>query len=143
MNQQADSKGQVQAFSSVNTTSGRPTVVLTDDRQVNSDTISWGYRGGTLDVNGNSLTFHQLKAADYGAVLINNNEATRAVVTLDFDTDKYLFHGQLKGSLDVTNVVTAGNTDTLLIDGSADMTGIFTQENGRLTLQGHPVIPER
>ena len=99
-------------------------MVLTDDRQVNPDTISWGYRGGTLDVNGNSLTFHQLKAADYGAVLINNNEATRAVVTLDFDTDKYLFHGQLKGSLDVTNVVTAGNTDTLLIDGSADMTWI-------------------
>lgn len=74
LNRQADSKGQVQAFSSVNIASGRPTVVLTDDRQVNPDTISWGYRGGTLDVNGNSLTFHQLKAADYGAVLTNNNE---------------------------------------------------------------------
>lgn len=140
LNQQADNNGQVQAFSSVNIASGRPTVMLTDDRQVNPDTVSWGYRGGTLDVNGNSLTFHQLKAADYGAVLTNNNEATRAVVTLDFYTDKYLFHGQLKGSLDVTNVVTAGNTDTLVIEGSADITGTFTQENGRLTLQGHPVI---
>lgn len=140
LNQQADNKGQVQAFSSVNIASGRPTVVLTDNQQVNPDTISWGYRGGTLDVNGNSLTFHQLKAADYGAVLTNNNEASRAVVTLDFDTDKYLFHGQLKGSMDVTNVVTAGNTSTLVIDGSTDMSGTFTQENGRLTLQGHPVI---
>lgn len=45
LSQQADSKGQVQAFSSVNIASGRPTVVLTDDRQVNPDTISWGYRG--------------------------------------------------------------------------------------------------
>lgn len=140
LNQQADNKGQVQAFSSVNIASGRPTVVLTDNQQVNPDTISWGYRGGTLDVNGNSLTFHQLKAADYGAVLTNNNEASRAVVTLDFDTDKYLFHGQLKGSMDVTNVVTAGNTSTLVMDGSADISGTFTQENGRLTLQGHPVI---
>ncbi|WP_277997398.1 S6 family peptidase, partial [Escherichia coli] len=58
LNQQADNKGQVQAFSSVNIASGRPTVVLTDERQVNPDTVSWGYRGGTLDVNGNSLTFH-------------------------------------------------------------------------------------
>ncbi|HAO2721566.1 TPA: hypothetical protein IHL49_004722 [Escherichia coli] len=31
LNQQADNKGQVQAFSSVNIASGRPTVVLTDD----------------------------------------------------------------------------------------------------------------
>ncbi|EKD4346376.1 hemoglobin-binding protease autotransporter Hbp, partial [Escherichia coli] len=72
LNQQADNKGQVQAFSSVNIASGRPTVVLTDERQVNPDTVSWGYRGGTMDVNDNSLTFHQLKAADYGAVLANN-----------------------------------------------------------------------
>ncbi|EOK2420873.1 S6 family peptidase, partial [Escherichia coli] len=35
LNQQADNKGQVQAFSSVNIASGRPTVVLTDERQVN------------------------------------------------------------------------------------------------------------
>ncbi len=140
LNQQADNKGQVQAFSSVNIASGRPTVVLTDDRQVNPDTVSWGYRGGTLDVNGNSLTFHQLKAADYGAVLANNNDAIHAVVTLNFNTEKYLYHGQLKGNMDVTNVVTAGHTDTLVMDGSADMSGTFTQENGRLTLQGHPVI---
>ncbi|MEJ1549068.1 S6 family peptidase, partial [Escherichia coli] len=55
LNQQADNKGQVQAFSSVNIASGRPTVVLTDDRQVNPDNISWGYRGGILDVNGNDI----------------------------------------------------------------------------------------
>ncbi|MFH4294482.1 S6 family peptidase, partial [Acinetobacter baumannii] len=67
LKQQADSNGQVQAFSSVNIASGRPTVVLTDDRQVNPDNISWGYRGGILDVNGNDIGFHEIKAADYGA----------------------------------------------------------------------------
>lgn len=36
LNQQADNKGLVQAFSSVNIASGRPTVVLTDERQVNT-----------------------------------------------------------------------------------------------------------
>ena len=214
LNQQADNKGQVQAFSSVNIASGRPTVVLTDERQVNPDTVSWGYRGGTLDVNGNSLTFHQLKAADYGAVLANNADK-RATITLDYalradkvalngwsesrkgtagnlykynnpytnttdyfilkqstygyfpadqssnatwefvghsqgDAQKlvadrfnaagYLFHGQLKGNLNVDNRLPEGVTGALVMDGSADISGTFTQENGRLTLQGHPVI---
>ncbi|EES4110583.1 autotransporter outer membrane beta-barrel domain-containing protein [Escherichia coli] len=214
LNQQADNKGQVQAFSSVNISSGRPTVVLSDERQVNPDTVSWGYRGGTLDVNGNSLTFHQLKAADYGAVLANNADK-RATITLDyalradkvalngwsesrkgtagnlykynnpytnttdyfilkqstygyFPTDQssnatwefvghsqgdaqklvadrfnaagYLFHGQLKGNLNVDNRLPEGVTGALVMDGSADISGTFTQENGRLTLQGHPVI---
>lgn len=214
LNQQADNKGQVQAFSSVNIASGRPTVVLTDERQVNPDTVSWGYRGGTLDVNGNSLTFHQLKAADNGAVLANNADK-RATITLDyalradkvalngwsesrkgtagnlykynnpytnttdyfilkqstygyFPTDQssnatwefvghsqgdaqklvadrfnaagYLFHGQLKGNLNVDNRLPEGVTGALVMDGSADISGTFTQENGRLTLQGHPVI---
>ncbi|EPJ4716434.1 S6 family peptidase [Escherichia coli] len=214
LNQQADNKGQVQAFSSVNIASGRPTVVLTDERQVNPDTVSWGYRGGTLDVNGNSLTFHQLKAADYGAVLANNADK-RATITLDyalradkvalngwsesrkgtagnlykynnpytnttdyfilkqstygyFPTDQssnatwefvghsqgdaqklvadrfnaagYLFHGQLKDNLNVDNRLPEGVTGALVMDGSADISGTFIQENGRLTLQGHPVI---
>ena len=142
LNQQADDKGLVQAFSSVNIASGRPTVVLTDDRQVDPDNISWGYRGGTLDVNGNSLTFHQLKAADYGAVLANN-AADRATITLDYSlkaTAGYLFHGQLKGNLNVENRLPEGTSGALVLDGSADISGSFTQENGRLTLQGHPVI---
>ncbi|PQO10492.1 autotransporter outer membrane beta-barrel domain-containing protein, partial [Shigella flexneri] len=62
----------IQAFSSVNLASGRPTVVLGDARQVNPDNISWGYRGGKLDLNGNAVTFTRLQAADYGAVITNN-----------------------------------------------------------------------
>ncbi len=73
LNQQADAEGNVQAFSSVNLASGRPTVVLGDARQVNPDNISWGYRGGELDLNGNDIiTFTRLQAADYGAVITNN-----------------------------------------------------------------------
>lgn len=72
LNQQADAAGNVQAFSSVNLASGRPTVVLGDARQVNPDNISWGYRGGKLDLNGNSVTFTRLQATDYGAVITNN-----------------------------------------------------------------------
>lgn len=214
LNQLGDENGNVQAFSSVNIASGRPTVVLSNDQQVEPDSISWGYRGGTLDVNGNSLTFHQLKAADYGAILANNADQ-RATVTLDysleacdialnswsssragtvgdlyeynnpytkttdyfilkqasygyfptnqtsndnwefvghsqndaqklaadrFNSAGYLFHGQLKGHMNLENRLPGGASGALVLDGSADISGTFSQENGRLTLQGHPVI---
>ncbi|EFF4363079.1 autotransporter outer membrane beta-barrel domain-containing protein, partial [Escherichia coli] len=54
LNQEADSNGNVQAFSSIELSSGRPTVVLTNEKQINPDSISWGYRGGKLDLNGNN-----------------------------------------------------------------------------------------
>ena len=214
LNQQADSSGHVQAFSSVNIASGRPTVVLADNRQVNPDNISWGYRGGVLDVNGNDLTFHKLNAADYGATLGNSSDKT-ANITLDYQTHPadvkvnewsssnrgtvgslyiynnpythtvdyfilktssygwfptgqvsnehweyvghdqnsaqallanrinnkgYLYHGKLLGNINFSNKATPGTTGALVMDGSANMSGTFTQENGRLTIQGHPVI---
>lgn len=87
LNQQADADGKVQAFSSVDIASGRPTVVLSDSQQVNPDNISWGYRGGRLDLNGNNLTFTRLQAADYGAIITNNSEK-KSTVTLDLQTLK-------------------------------------------------------
>ncbi|WP_053892424.1 autotransporter outer membrane beta-barrel domain-containing protein, partial [Escherichia coli] len=87
LSQQADADGKVQAFSSVNIASGRPTVVLSDAQQVNPDNISWGYRGGRLDLNGNNLTFTRLQAADYGAIITNNSEK-KSTVTLDLQTLK-------------------------------------------------------
>ncbi|HFU8373955.1 TPA: S6 family peptidase, partial [Escherichia coli] len=57
-----------------------------------------------------------------------------------FNAAGYLFHGQLKDNLNVDNRLPEGVTGALVMDGSADISGTFTQENGRLTLQGHPVI---
>ncbi|ECG1191706.1 autotransporter outer membrane beta-barrel domain-containing protein [Salmonella bongori] len=84
--QRPDEEGKAQAFSSVNIASGRPTVVLTDSRQVNPDNISWGFRGGRLDINGNDVTFHKLNAADNGANIINASD-TFATVSIKPITD--------------------------------------------------------
>lgn len=206
LNQQADSSGQVQAFSSVNIASGRPIVVLADNRQVNPDNISWGYRGGILNVNGNDLSFHNIIAADYGAQLHNSSdkEATVSLTIPDAiewnekDTQrisgqvyKYfnpesqtteffvlkttsaewnpypeekrlpaifrganyfssleeanreasanrqlIYHGKLTGNISFD----AGRVGKFVMDGSADIRGTFSKEDGRLTMQGHPVI---
>ncbi|EGI5078656.1 hypothetical protein AH866_26640, partial [Salmonella enterica subsp. enterica serovar Infantis] len=71
--QKPDENGRVQAFSSVNISSGRPVVVLSDNRQVNPDNISWGFRGGVLDINGNDIVFHNINAADNGAVITSTS----------------------------------------------------------------------
>jgi len=82
LDQQADASGLKQAFSSVTLVSGRPTVVLADAQQVSTDNIFFGYRGGTLDLNGNALSFKKINHTDSGATLVNHNSEEAATLTL-------------------------------------------------------------
>lgn len=142
--QRPDNDGNVQAFSSINIVSGRPIVFLNDDKQVDPDKVKWGYRGGKLDINGNNLSFHQLNGADDGAVLTNSGPL--ASVNLNFNkpdasvTVANIWHGYFTGNLDVNNDVTPGTHNDFIIDGGMNTQGAFTQNNGRLVMQGHPVV---
>ncbi|EGT4373731.1 autotransporter outer membrane beta-barrel domain-containing protein, partial [Cronobacter malonaticus] len=215
LNQQPNEEGSSQAFSSVNIAGGTASVVLGNERQINPDNVSWGYRGGKLDLNGTDATFHKLNAADHGAVLANDNNDKSSNVIINYQlnhrdiathtwngskkgtvgdlyeydnpyshtkdyfilkrekydyfptsqnsdanweyvgheldaaqkliatraNDKgYIFHGRLEGNLNVDNRVSPEYKGPFVLDGSADMKGTFLQENGRLVLQGHPVI---
>lgn len=82
LDQQADTAGRKQAFSSVTLVSGRPTVTLADADQVGSENIFFGYRGGTLDLNGNALSFKEIKHTDNGAFLVNHSREAGANLTL-------------------------------------------------------------
>jgi len=142
--QRPDSGGNVQAFNNVSIVSGRPTVVLSDNKQVNPDNIKWGYRGGKLDINGNNLTFHKLNGADDGAILTNSGK--QATVSLDFNKADAttavanIWHGHFTGNVDVKNTVTPGTQNDFAMDGGMNTQGSFTQQNGRLFIQGHPVV---
>ncbi|MEK8926607.1 S6 family peptidase [Escherichia coli] len=142
--QRADDNGLSQAFSSVSIVSGRPTLVLNDDKQINPDNIKWGYHGGKLDINGNSLTFHKLNGADDGAILTNSG--SMANVNLDFNspdttaTIANIWHGHFTGNLNINNEITAGTQNDFAIDGGVNTQGSITQQNGRLFMQGHPVV---
>ena len=82
LDQQADADGKKQAFSSVTLVSGRPTVILNDAGQVATDNIFFGYRGGKLDLNGNSLSFKRINHTDNGATLLNHNLNQAATLNL-------------------------------------------------------------
>ncbi|EHH6062823.1 autotransporter outer membrane beta-barrel domain-containing protein [Escherichia coli] len=70
------------AFSAINISGGNSLVKLDGDNQVNPDNISWGYRGGALDINGKNITFSRLNASDYGAAIINTNN-DKSILTLN------------------------------------------------------------
>ncbi|MBY4839546.1 S6 family peptidase [Pantoea sp. DY-5] len=82
LDQQKDAQGNRQAFSRLYITSGRPTVVMNSSDQVDANNIFFGYRGGNLDLNGNSLTMKRINHTDSGATLINQNQTSLANLTL-------------------------------------------------------------
>ncbi|MEF4583480.1 S6 family peptidase, partial [Escherichia coli] len=136
LSQKPDDEGHVQAFSRVAIVSGRPTVVLSDAKQVNPDNISWGYRGGVLDINGNSLTFHKLNAFDDGATITSNGD--KATLNLSLSSGDNIYHGNIKNNIDVQSTVEK-ESDAFIIDGGIDINGSFSQYGGSLYFQGHPV----
>lgn len=85
LKQQADANNKVKAFSQVGIVSGRSTVVLNDDKQVDPNSIYFGFRGGRLDLNGNSLTFDHIRNIDDGARLVNHNTSKTSTVTITGD----------------------------------------------------------
>lgn len=81
LNQQTNGSGQ-QAFASVGIVSGRSTLVLNDDKQVNPNSIYFGFRGGRLDANGNNLTFEYIRNIDDGARVVNHNMTNASNITI-------------------------------------------------------------
>lgn len=63
---------------------GRGTLKLGENHSMSADNISFGYRGGTLDTNGNDLTFNkQIVHEDNGAV-ITNSSTSQSTIILDY-----------------------------------------------------------
>lgn len=85
LKQQADANNKVKAFSQVGIVSGHSTVVLNDDKQVAPNSIYFGFRGGRLDLNGNSLTFDHIRNIDDGARIVNHNTSKTSTVTITGD----------------------------------------------------------
>ncbi len=136
LNQQADTAGNVQACSSVSLASGCPTVVLGDARQVNPDNISWGYRGGKLDLNGNAVTFTRLQAADYGAV-ITNHAQQKFRLLLDLKAQDTNVSEPTIGNIPpFGGTGTLGNLYSMILNGQARFYILKSASNGN-TLWGN------
>ena len=140
LDQQADSAGNKEAFSSITLVSGRPTVVLNSADQIKSSNIQFGYRGGTLDLNGNSLSFSDIKHNDDGARIVNHHASQQATVTLN--SNKYAFLGKFgdKASADRLNLIFQpdNNLTVRQLAGGAEINQLAVNA-GELSLTGQRV----
>ena len=152
LKQQADASGNKQAFSSIDIVSGRPTVVLGDAEQVDANNIYFGYRGGRLDLNGNSVSLSRIKAADNGAMIVNHNADTAAKITLNgnginnTNSDQaYLgFFGEKDNSLTNGELNIHYNPPSdngfLALTGGSNVNGSLNIDNGNVLISGAPVL---
>ena len=157
LDQQADESGQKQAFKEVGIVSGRATVKLNSENQVDPNNIYFGFRGGRLDLNGHSLTFERIQNIDEGAMLVNRNETQAANITItgnatvnsdakQLTNKKYIaFNGwfgeqdkaKTNGRLNV-NYQPVNAENHLLLSGGTNLNGNITQNGGTLVFSGRP-----
>ena len=156
LNQQADEKGKKQAFNQLGIVSGRSTVKLESDDQVNPNNIYFGFRGGRLDLNGHSLTFNRIQNTDEGAQIVNHNKDAESTVKIlgnaqiadekninqskatafngwFGETNAALHNGRLNIDYQPTHA-----DSVFLLSGGANLNGNITQENGTLVFSGRP-----
>lgn len=148
-----------QAFSEIGLVSGRGTVQLNADNQFNPDKLYFGFRGGRLDLNGHSLSFHRIQNTDEGAMIVNHNQDKESTVTItgnkdiattgnnnSLDSKKEIAYNGWFGEKDTTktngrlNLVyqPAAEDRTLLLSGGTNLNGNITQTNGKLFFSGRP-----
>lgn len=146
--------------------SGRPTLELTEGKgeALDTDKFFFAFRGGTLDIKGNDLVFNTINASDNGANLINTG-SKQAKITIKkqmlnaFDmlipgSGEFLYHGNIGNNILIfkdgesqdkctsSPEFCLGYGENLLaFDGNIlNPDGGIKHINGKLVLQGHPVI---
>lgn len=152
LNQQADKDGNKQAFDSLGIVSGRGTVVVGDNTQMDWDKLYFGFRGGRLDVNGNELTFNRIANVDEGSQIVNRKDSQATVIikgnkNTANSADKLTAFNGVLGENDLTKGTNGKlNVDfnphdqnaTLLLTGSANLDGTLSAHGGTLVLSGRP-----
>lgn len=159
LDQQADDQGKKQAFSEIGLVSGRGTVQLNADNQFNPDKLYFGFRGGRLDLNGHSLSFHRIQNTDEGAMIVNHNQDKESTVTItgnkditttgnnnNLDSKKEIAYNGWFGEKDANKTNGRLNLNyqpeeadrTLLLSGGTNLNGNITQTNGKLFFSGRP-----
>ena len=62
--------------------SGRSTVKIKNAQALDTKKMTFGFRGGKLDMNGNDLNFERIRHIDAGATIVNDNSSKAATLTL-------------------------------------------------------------
>lgn len=124
------------SFKEIYFTSGRGTLQIGKTSNINTKHIYFGPDGGTLDMNGQNLTFDRIYASDSGAIIVNTN-ATSSTLSIN-NAENYLYHGQINSNNGGTNI-NSSSKHNLAFDGGIDNANRSFDFSGKeLTFQGKP-----
>ena len=127
------------AFNNIYITSGKATIKLNSSQALSGGDfggIFFANNGGTLDLNGHNFEVKKIAANDVGAVITNTADQ-KANVNIKA-TDKYIYHGTLKGNIDLNyKHETKPSDGVLVLDGGTDIKGDINIENGKFVMMGH------
>jgi len=138
LNQESDELGNLQAFNNIDIVSGRATVILGDDKQIDTSKIRFMFRGGKLDLNANKISFGDINAVDNGAQIVNSSEIT-AIADIDaskFKNNVSIFHGSFNENLDVN--ISGATNKVFAITGGTNLEGNIniSGSDNKLVLSG-------
>lgn len=152
LNQKGNKLGEKQAFKEVILASGRATVVLGDSKQIKGKDVTFAFRGGALDLNGNDISFDRIRHVDDGATITNKNTTLKSNLYIDggvlWSDKKYKqvykgFFGERdsieNGMMDI-NFYTKIDDDLLVLSGGSNINGNLNTKKGNLVLTGSPVF---
>ncbi len=152
------------AFKEIYFTSGRGTLKISNTSNINTDYIYFGKGGGSLDINGQNISFKRIFASDNGANIINTstNNAILKITqecgganlqngickegNINNGYQDYLYHGNIidknNGGIQIVVENQMKHNKSLIFDGNIDNNnGSLEISNGAdVTLQGHPLI---
>ncbi|WP_158654381.1 S6 family peptidase [Helicobacter pametensis] len=156
-------------FENIVMVSGRATLELTEGKSgaFDPNRFFFLFRGGTLDIKGNDLTFSIINASDNGANIINTGSKQAKLIIekkmLDLidqpisGSGEFLYHGNIGNNILISKTLENQPTcpwgkpgepscygygeNLLAFDGNIlNPSGSIEHINGKLVLQGHPVI---
>lgn len=119
---------------------GAATLVLMGDNQIGG-TLTFGFRGGILDMNGHNLAWNSINHADDGALIANFGTGTATTFTFTASGNQTYKGGFIDGKTQDNGLLTViynpGNADsTWTLTGTSNNRGGYIVNGGTLAIRG-------
>ncbi|CAM3086877.1 S6 family peptidase [Streptobacillus ratti] len=108
--------------------------------QLNENNVRFGHRGGTLNLNGESLEFKDIYHMDKDAKIANDKNDKKSTFTFKPSKGKRVFLGSFKGNLDLVYKGAEDKSEWSIRSEDTDIKGDFNIENGHAKIEGDNVI---
>ncbi|WP_270990919.1 S6 family peptidase [Campylobacter upsaliensis] len=133
------------SFSEVHLANRDGRLIIDNNKATDYNKLNFGKSGGTLDLNGHSVSMSGVKAYNSNALITNENKGKISTLTLE-NANKTIIHANISGNTNIqigNSTLSAKNNASptnreIIFDGGFDI-GTLNGSNQHIVLQGKPV----